>query len=178
MQRKVRDVIIECVEGDITNQQDFDAVVNAANARLRPGGGVAGAIHRAAGPELDAACRPLAPIDCGEAVITDACKLPNRYVIHSLGPVYGRDEPADKLLARCYRNALKLADKHELESVAFPALSTGTFGYPVAKAAEVAIHAVAEEVRSLCHVRRVRFVLWGQEALDAHKTALETLAAE
>ena len=90
---------MECVQGNIANQPDMDAVVNAANAELRIGGGVAGAIHRAAGPGLEKECRPLAPIRPGQAVITGAHKLPNRYVIHCLGPVYGRDEPAEGLLA-------------------------------------------------------------------------------
>jgi O-acetyl-ADP-ribose deacetylase (regulator of RNase III) len=124
--------------GNITRQGDVDAIVNAANAELRPGGGVAGAIHRAAGPALDRTCRPLAPIEPGEAVITGAFNLPNKHVIHVLGPVHGRDEPADQLLADCYRNALRLADEHGLRSIAFPAISTGAFGYPMEAAAEVA----------------------------------------
>lgn len=174
MQRTVGDVAIECVEGDITAQQGFDAIVNAANGQLRPGGGVAGAIHRAAGPQLDRACRPLAPIRPGEAVITAAFGLPNKHVIHCLGPVYGRDEPAAELLASCYGRALELAEKHQLESIAFPAISTGVFGYPLAEAAGVALSTVAAAAGSLSHVRSVRFVLWGSEALEAHETALES----
>lgn len=174
MQRGIEGVVVECVQGDITRQDGIDAVVNAANAALRPGGGVAGAIHRAAGPELDRACRPLAPIRPGEAVVTPAFGLPNRYVIHCLGPVYGVDEPADALLASCYRRALELADDRGIASVAFPALSTGAFGYPVAEAAQVAIRAVRRAAASLRHVRRVRFVLWGREALRAHEEALRT----
>ncbi len=122
---------IECVQGDIAAQPDLDAVVNAANAELRPGGGVAGALHRAAGPGLDEECRPLAPIAPGQAVITGAHNLPNRHVIHCLGPIYGQDEPADVLLAQCYRNALLLAEHEALTSIGFPALSTGAFGYPM-----------------------------------------------
>jgi len=172
MNRKIGEVVIECIEGDITAQEGIDAVVNAANAQLRPGGGVAGAIHRAAGPELDRACRPLAPIACGEAVITPAFDLPNKHVIHCLGPVYGSDEPAAELLASCYRKALELADEAHLTSVAFPAISTGVFGYPVAKAAQVALAAVASAAGHLVHVRLVRFVLWGADALKAHEQAM------
>jgi O-acetyl-ADP-ribose deacetylase len=105
--RTLHGVVIECVTGDIVRQSDMDAIVNAANAQLRPGGGVAGAIHRAAGPGLDEECRGFAPIEPGEAVITSGQQLPNRFVIHCLGPVYGRDEPSDRLLAACYRNALR-----------------------------------------------------------------------
>lgn len=172
MQRKIRDLTVECVEGDITDQQGFDAVVNAANSQLLPGGGVAGAIHRAAGPELARACRPLAPIRPGEAVTTPAFALPNKYVIHCLGPVYGRDESAHELLASCYRRALELADKQQLESIAFPAISTGIFGYPLADAARIALSTVAAEATKLRHVRLIRFVLWGSEALEAHESAL------
>ena len=99
--REINGVTVECIKGDIADQPGIDAVVNAANAELRIGGGVAGAIHRAAGTSLEAECRPLAPINPGEAVITKAYKLPNRHVIHCLGPRYGIDEPSDQLLARC-----------------------------------------------------------------------------
>jgi len=166
-------VTIECVQGDISNQPDVDAVVNAANAELRPGGGVAGAIHRRAGPKLEAACRPLAPIAPGTAVITAAYGLPNRNVIHCLGPVYGRDEPAAELLRACYRAALDLAEQHSLRSIAFPAISTGIFGYPVEEAAEIAIDAVVEAAPTLASVERVRFVLFGERDLRVHEAALE-----
>src|ERR671929_2297721 len=131
MRRTFGAVTVECVLGDITSQDDVDAVVNAANARLEPGGGVAGAIHRAAGPGLAQEAVPLGPIEPGEAVITGAYELPNRYVIHTLGPVYGQDRPEAELLARCYRNSLALADDNSIESIAFPAVSTGIFGYPL-----------------------------------------------
>ncbi len=122
MKKTISDVTIECVKGDIAAQADITAIVNAANAQLRMGGGVAGAIHRAAGPGLSEECRPLAPIEVGEAVITGGHNLPNRYVIHCLGPVYGRDKQESELLARCYRNALRLAEKHNINSIAFPAI--------------------------------------------------------
>jgi O-acetyl-ADP-ribose deacetylase len=173
---RVAGVRIELTGGDITAQPEFDAVVNAANAELTPGGGVAGAIHRAAGPGLAEECRPLAPIRPGQSVITSGHRLPNPWVIHCLGPVYGRDEPADELLASCYRGALALAEQHGLTSVAFPAISTGAFGYPLAEAAEVATATVAGTVPDLRRVDRVRFVLFGAEALAAHRAALERLA--
>lgn len=168
---------IELAEGDITDQAGFDAVVNAANAELRPGGGVAGAIHRAAGPGLAQECRPLAPIRPGDCVLTGGHRLPNPWVIHCLGPVYGVDEPADALLAACYRGALELAARHELASVAFPALSTGAFGYPMGPAAEVALGTVVETAPRVPPVARVRFVLLGPEALAAHRSVLERLTS-
>lgn len=164
---------IECVRGDIACQPDIDAVVNAANAQLLPGAGVAGAIHRAAGPELAEACRPLAPIRPGEAVISDAFGLPNRYVIHCLGPIYGVDEPSAGLLADCYRHALQLADRHGLRSVAFPAISTGVFGYPLTEAAEVSIAAVKACADGLSSVRLIRFVLYSDGDQAVFQKVLE-----
>ena len=168
-------VTLECVQGNIADQPDMVAVVNAANAQLRSGGGVAGAIHRAAGPALAKACRPLAPIKPGEAVITEAFNLPNDYVIHCLGPVYGVDEPADALLAACYRNALRLADEHGIESVAFPAISTGIFGYPMAAAARVAFETVLERMPTLAAVTHIRFVLYSSADLEIHQSVLVEL---
>ncbi|NMT62385.1 macro domain-containing protein [Marinobacter orientalis] len=153
--------IVECVRGDITHQDDIEAVVNAANAELMPGGGVAGALHDAAGPGLAEECRPMAPIRPGEAVISGGHNLPNRFVIHCLGPVYGVDEPSDYWLAECYRNALELADSKAIESIAFPAISAGAFGYPVEGAAEVALNTVKQVLPRLESVKRVRFVLFG-----------------
>ncbi len=170
------DVTVELTVGDITAQHDADAVVNAANAQLETGGGVAGAIHRAAGPGLAAECRPMAPIRPGECVISGGHDLPNPYVLHCLGPVYGVDEPSDELLADCYRNALRIADEHRLATVAFPAISTGAFGYPMEAAAEVAVRAVAEAAPELTHVRLVRFVLTGEDVVAVHARALEDVA--
>src|SRR5688500_10537058 len=156
MRREFGAVTVECVGGDITSQDDVQAVVNAANARLAPGGGVAGAIHRAAGPRLAEEAVPLGPIVPGEAVITGAHGLPNRYVIHTLGPVYGQDRPEAELLALCYRSSLGLAEENGIESIAFPAISTGIFGYPVEMAAEVALQTVKEEAEKLEWVRLIR----------------------
>lgn len=170
-------VELELIEGDITRQDDVAAVVNAANAMLMPGGGVAGAIHRAAGAGLAEECRALAPIAPGEAVMTGGHGLPNEYVIHCLGPVYGVDEPGNELLASCYARALALAEERRLESIAFPALSTGAFGYPLEEAAEVALRTVADGAHGLGHVGLVRFVLFGEAALGAHERALERVTA-
>lgn len=172
MERTVGGVKIEVIQGDITSQEDVDAIVNAANAQLESGGGVAGAIHGAAGPGLAEEARPLGPIEPGEAVITGGHDLPNRYVIHTLGPVYGQDRPEDELLANCYRNSLALAEEQGIESVAFPAISTGIFGYPLEEAAKVALRAVIEEAESLQTVCLVRFVLFGEEDLEVYERVL------
>jgi O-acetyl-ADP-ribose deacetylase (regulator of RNase III) len=171
----VHSVTIECVRGDITAQDDVAAIVNAANAELRRGGGVAGAIHRAAGPELERETRPLAPIRPGEAVITGGHDLPNRHVIHTLGPVYGQDRPEAELLANCYRNSLALAEKNGMDSIAFPAISTGVFGYPVEEAARVALKTVVEEVERLERVRVIRFVLFGEKDFEVHQKVLSEI---
>jgi O-acetyl-ADP-ribose deacetylase len=178
MKRTVHNVTIECVQGNIVQQRDMNAVVNAANAQLMPGGGVAGAIHRAAGSGLAEECKALAPIEPGEAVITGGHNLPNAYVIHCLGPVYGRDVPSAELLASCYRNALARAEEKALVSLAFPAISTGVFGYPMEEAAPVALGAVIGEAPKLATVRHVRFVLHDKGALSLHERALERALKE
>lgn len=175
MEKTISGVKIECVKGNIAAQAGFAAVVNAANAELRMGGGVAGALHRAAGPGLEEECRPLAPIRPGEAVITGGHDLPYKYVIHCLGPVYGKDEPAEKLLADCYRHALRLAEEYNLDSIAFPAISTGVFSYPLEEAAAVALKTVATTAPELKSVKKIRFVLFGDEAFKVHQEVLEQL---
>ncbi|MDR9437408.1 MAG: macro domain-containing protein [Thiohalophilus sp.] len=174
-ERLLHNVRLECLQGDIANQSDMDAVVNAANAELRIGGGVAGALHRAAGPGLEAECRPLAPIRPGQAVITGAHNLPNRYVIHCLGPIFGVDEPSDELLAACYRNALSLAQEHGIASVAFPAISTGAFGYPLEAATEVALTTMNSMLAQLSAVRHIRFVLHDATSRRLYERMLESL---
>jgi O-acetyl-ADP-ribose deacetylase (regulator of RNase III) len=175
VRRTAHGVAVECVRGDITAQEDVTAIVNAANAELRSGGGVAGAIHRAAGPGLEEEARPLAPIGPGEAVITGGHGLPNRYVIHALGPVYGQDRPENELLADCYRNSLALAEANGRDSIAFPAISTGIFGYPVEEAARVALATVVREAGRLQTVRLVRFVLFGEGDFEVHARVLSEL---
>lgn len=175
--RTISGVTLQCVQGDITVQPDMEAVVNAANAELTIGGGVAGAIHRAAGPELEAECRPLAPIRPGQAVMTGGHRLPNRHVIHCLGPVYGVDEPADELLASCYRSALQLADHNGIRSIAFPAISTGAFGYPMEPAARVAFETIRQELEGLVSVRHIRFTLFDRDDCRLHEKVLEQVIA-
>ncbi len=175
MKKVLSGVTVECVTGSIADQPDVTAVVNAANAQLTTGGGVAGAIHRAAGPGLEEEARPLAPIRPGEAVITGGHRLPNRYVIHCLGPVYGRDKPEAELLARCYANALDLAERHQIDSIAFPAISTGIFGYPIGAAAEVAFRVIREKIPQLRSVKRIRFVLFTEQDRAIHEELLSRI---
>lgn len=171
--RQQQGISIELIRGDIANQPDICAIVNAANARLRTGGGVAGAIHRSAGPGLQEECRPLAPIRPGQAVITGGHNLPNDYVIHCLGPVYGVDKPEEKLLAACYRNALKLADQHKIPSIAFPAISAGAFGYPINEAAGIAVKTIQNSIPELRHLKRIRMVLFSEQDLQVFQTLLQ-----
>jgi len=168
IKKQIKNVIIEIVQGDITKQPDIDAIVNAANAYLKPGGGVAGAIHRAAGPELEKECRKYAPIKVGQAVITNAYNLPNKYVIHCLGPRYGIDTPEDKLLADCYINALNLAEENKISSIAFPAISTGAFGYPIKEATKVVFDTIRTILPKLNYVKKIRFVLFSKEDYDIY----------
>ncbi|MDZ7742890.1 MAG: macro domain-containing protein [Bacteroidota bacterium] len=173
MKKEINRITLEILQGDIIDQQDMDTIVNAANARLLPGGGVAGAIHQAAGPELAKESEPLGPIEPGEAVITRAHKLPNKHVIHCLGPVYGRDKPEDKLLANCYRNALKLAEDNGIESIAFPSISTGAFGFPVEEAAEIAIRTITENLPELKSVKKIRMVLYSRSDKIIYENTLQ-----
>jgi O-acetyl-ADP-ribose deacetylase (regulator of RNase III) len=168
-------VTYELERGNIANQPDVEAVVNAANAQLQTGGGVAGAIHRAAGPGLAEETRPMAPIQPGEAVISGGHDLPNDHVIHVLGPVYGRDEPSDELLRAGYENALNLAEEHGIGSVAFPAISTGAFGFPARPAALIALRTVLNAAPRLSSVTRIRFVLFDEAAYDTHEEVLREL---
>jgi O-acetyl-ADP-ribose deacetylase (regulator of RNase III) len=177
MTHTVANLVMELAQGNIASQPDLDAVVNAANADLAPGAGVAGAIHRAAGPGLDRECRPLAPIRPGQAVITGAHDLPNKRVIHCLGPVYGRDVPSDVILAECFAGALRLAEENALTSIGFPAISTGVFGYPMPAAARVALKTVIDTAPALRAVRVVRFVLFSAADLETFADVLRGLTA-
>lgn len=173
--RVVGGVTIECAIGDIAAQPDVEAVANAANAELRIGGGVAGALHRAAGPGLAEEGGALAPIRPGQAVVTSGHHLPNDYVIHCLGPVYGRDEPADELLKSCYAEALERAEERGMEAVAFPAISTGAFGYPMKEAARIALESVVARAPLLVSVRLIRFVLFDRRAFAVHTRILDEI---
>lgn len=162
---------IEIVEGDIT-KLDVDVIVNAANEALAPGGGVCGAIHKRAGPELAKACAELGGCDTGEAKITDGFALPARHVIHTVGPVWGGGERGEgELLAKCYRNALELAAEHDLKSIAFPAISTGIFGFPPDRAALIAVRTVRKSLPGVPGVDRVVFCCFGAESRALHEAA-------
>ena len=140
---------IHIVEADITGLE-VDAIVNAANEALLPGGGVCGAIHRAAGPELARACKPLAPCPTGQARLTPAFNLPVQYVIHTVGPVWhGGDQGEAELLASCYRNSVLLARQNGLRSIAFPAISTGIFGYPEDLAANITVSTLRDLIAAV-----------------------------
>ncbi|HXY08233.1 MAG TPA: O-acetyl-ADP-ribose deacetylase [Terriglobales bacterium] len=165
--------------GDITKEA-ADAIVNAANSSLLGGGGVDGAIHRAGGPAILAACQRIVAkighLPAGKAVITTGGRLPARYVIHTVGPIYSGGQRGEaETLASCHRESIRLADEHALDSLAFPAISTGAYGYPVADAARVAVSAVAEALQATTHLTRVRFVLFDLATLKAYETAAETL---
>ncbi len=176
MRLEVGQSVLELAEGDIT-RQEVDAIVNAANSGLRGGGGVDGAIHRAAGPELLAACRPLGGCPTGEARITPGFNLPAKWVIHAVGPIYrgGRSGEAE-LLASAYRHSLELASQHGAKSVAFPAISTGVYGYPMDKAADISLQTVIDYLRQHPEIELARFVLYGQAAYRVFERALQKLA--
>lgn len=152
---------------------DTDAIVNAANESLAPGGGVCGAIHRAAGPELARACAAIGHCPTGEARITPGFRLPARYVIHAVGPVWrGGGEGEAELLASAYRSALRLASEHGLKSIAFPAISTGIYGYPLEQATEVAVQAVRRFGGAGTGVELVVFACFGPEVERAYRDRL------
>lgn len=167
--------VLELVEGDIT-EQETDAIVNAANTSLLGGGGVDGAIHRAGGPEILEECMKLGGCPTGEARITTGGNLKARYVIHTVGPVYhdGKRHEAE-LLTNAYRNSLTLASLHKLKSVAFPSISTGAYGYPMGKAAMIALKTVIDYVKTHTDIQLVRFVLFGSKAYQTYEKALQEL---
>ncbi len=178
MEVQVGQSTLELVDGDIT-QQNTDAIVNAANNSLLGGGGVDGAIHRAAGPALLAECRTLGGCDTGDAKITGGCGLKARYVIHAVGPVYAQaGRKAPELLSNAYRNSLRLASRQGIKSIAFPSISTGAYGYPVAEAARIALDTVTDYLLDHPNIELVRFVLFGQPTYQAYVKAMNDLMGE
>ena len=169
----ISDGYVELIQGDITRQQ-VDAIVNAANNGLRGGGGVDGAIHRVAGPELDEACRRIGWCPTGEARITPGFRLPATWIIHTVGPVWqgGRDDE-DRLLASCYRSSMKLADQHGVRSIAFPSISTGVYGFPVKRAAEIALDTLRDMAQAYPRIQVIRMVLFGNETYDAYRDEMQ-----
>ena len=171
--KKESDSKIEIVRGDITTL-DVDAIVNAANRTLLGGGGVDGAIHRTAGPELLAECRALGGCEPGKAKITRGYGLPARFVIHTVGPIWrGGKRGEARILANCYRNSLRLAVENEIKTIAFPAISCGAYGYPIEQAGQIALGTTREFLAATQNIHRVIFVLWGDDVYDAYREALQ-----
>lgn len=163
---------IDIIQGDIT-KVEADAVVNAANNTLLGGGGVDGAIHRAAGPELLEECRRLNGCETGEAKLTKGYKLPARYVIHTVGPIWhGGSRDEDRLLAACYRNSLQLAEENKVKVVAFPSISTGTYRFPVKRAAEIAIREISGFLDTHGSIEKVLMVCFDGNTTEVYREAL------
>jgi len=163
---------IEIFRGDIT-KLEVDAIVNAANTTLLGGGGVDGAIHRAAGPELLAECRTLGGCRPGEAKMTRGCRLPARFVIHTVGPVWqgGKHDEA-RTLADCYRNSLQLAVENEIKTIAFPAISCGAYGYPLEEAARIAFKTTCDFLSTNNEIQKVIFVVWDKDVYEVYQEVL------
>ena len=175
METKIGKAVLELMQGDIT-EQDTEAIVNAANRSLLGGGGVDGAIHRAAGPQLLAECRTLGGCETGDAKITKGYKLKARHIIHTVGPIYySAGKKAPQQLASCYRRSLEVASENKLKSMAFPSISTGAYGYPLEEAALIALKTVIDYLKGHPDIQLVRFVLFGKEAYQAYAKALQDL---
>jgi O-acetyl-ADP-ribose deacetylase (regulator of RNase III) len=164
---------LELITGDITHEST-DAIANAANTKLKGGGGVDGAIHRAGGPEIMAECRKIGSCPTGEAVITCAGRLKAKYVIHTAGPVYnGGNRGEAKKLASCYKNCLKLAVDNNVKSIAFPSISTGIYGYPLDEAAPIALGTVINFLKENASLELVKFVLFDEKTFNSYSSTLK-----
>ncbi len=172
---RINQTSLELIEGDIT-RQDTDAIVNAANSSLLGGGGVDGAIHRAAGPQLLEETRTLGGCQTGDAKITGGYNLKARYVIHAVGPVYVPDDPhIPEMLASAYRRSLEIAHQTGIRTIAFPAISTGAYGYPLSEAADIALTTVCNVMAENSHFEQVRFVLFDESILQIFNSALQQI---
>jgi O-acetyl-ADP-ribose deacetylase (regulator of RNase III) len=172
--RTLNGIVLALQEGDITKVQ-AEAIVNAANSALAGGGGVDGAIHRAAGPGLMAECRKLGGCPTGSAVATTAGDLSAKYIFHAVGPVYNARPEDEVLLRRAYQSCLDLAEKHAVQSIVFPSLSTGAYGYPLTPAAHIALTTVIEHLQHPSSLRQVIFALFGRQAYTVFEQELNQL---
>jgi O-acetyl-ADP-ribose deacetylase (regulator of RNase III) len=177
METKIDNTTISLVRGDIT-REDTDAIVNAANSRLSGGGGVDGAIHRAGGPKIMEECRKIGGCPTGDAVITSGGNLNTKYVIHTVGPIYGNgSRNEEKLLASAYRSSLERAMENGVKSIAFPSISTGAYGYPIRDAASVALKTVIDFIKTHKGIDLVRFVLFSERDSEVYREVLEGITA-
>ncbi len=176
MEIRIHNSRIRLYQGDIT-QQHTDAIVNAANSRLAGGGGVDGAIHRAGGPAIMEECRKIGGCATGSAVITSGGKLAARHVIHAVGPVYRNGHSGEPALLRsAYQSCLRLAESHGIKSIAFPSISTGAYGYPIAEAARIALTTVIEHLNGQTCIEQVNFVLFSGTDFQIYESLLKELA--
>lgn len=166
---------IEIRQGDIT-RLDVDAIVNAANTKLLGGGGVDGAIHRAAGPQLLAECRTIGGCPTGEARITGGYNLPARHVIHTVGPVYGGKPQDSQLLTNCYSNSLKLAVENNLTTIAFPAISCGVYGYPIEDACKIAVDTCGAFLKRNPSLQKIIFILFSEKDCAVYKSYIKSIS--
>jgi O-acetyl-ADP-ribose deacetylase len=175
--RTINGVMLILQEGDITKVQ-AEAIVNAANSALAGGGGVDGAIHRAAGPSIMAECRKLNGCSTGSAKVTGAGNLPAKYIFHAVGPIYGERPEDERLLRSAYQTCLDLAEQHQVQSIVFPSLSTGAYGYPLNLAAPIALTTMIAHLQKPTSLRQVSFALFGNHAYTIFAEALEKLLPE
>jgi len=172
--RTINGVTLALLQGDIVKVQ-ADAIVNAANSALAGGGGVDGAIHRAGGPSIMQACREIGGCQTGSAVATTAGRLPAKYVFHAVGPIYRGNPEDERLLKSAYQSCLDLAEQYKIESIAFPSLSTGIYGYPLHLAAPLALRTITEHVKKPTSLKQVIMVLYGDSSYQAFEDALENI---
>jgi O-acetyl-ADP-ribose deacetylase len=169
---------IEIIDGDITLQR-VDAIVNAANNSLLGGGGVDGAIHRAAGPKLLAECKTLQGCPTGEAKITKGYNLPAKYVIHTVGPIWhGGNSKENQLLENCYQNSLRAAVRHDVKTIAFPSISTGAYGFPIERASRIALRTVKAFLDKQSGIQRIIFVCFGNHDYQVYQKAIQEIFQE